>query len=47
MNPGLRIVSSETIGGGQGPSFLKTCALNISLEELFPTRKEESDEKNT
>jgi hypothetical protein len=28
------------------PSFLKTCALNISLEELFPTRKEESDEEN-
>jgi hypothetical protein len=28
------------------PSFLKICALNISLEELFPTRKEESDEEN-
>lgn len=28
------------------PSFLKICALNISLEELFPTRKEENGEKS-
>jgi hypothetical protein len=29
------------------PSFLKICALNISLEELFPTQKRESNEENT
>ena len=28
------------------PSFLKICALNISLEGLFPTRKEGSSEEN-
>jgi hypothetical protein len=28
-------------------SFLKICALNISLEELFPTQKRESNEENT
>lgn len=27
------------------PSFLKICALNISLEELFPTRDDVSEEE--